>query len=82
MRIEYKYKVIQAYADDFLIFSDDKDKMNELVSSLSTLMRFGRINFSSEKCKVIINNPTDEIIPEITLPNEKSQKILIQACQK
>jgi hypothetical protein len=70
MGLEEKVKVVQAYVDDLLIFRDDKEHLNEHVAGITIFMSFARITFNPNKCKLIVNNFTKEIIPELTLPNE------------
>jgi hypothetical protein len=73
-------KVVQAYADDLLIFTESKENLNELASVLITFMEFTKISFNPSKCKLIINNPTGEIIPELTLPNEFGEEKVVEVC--
>jgi hypothetical protein len=66
-------KVVCIYANDLLIFSDDNEKLNTLVDATVEFINFPRININPEKSKLIIYNPTDIIVPELTVPNDKNE---------
>jgi hypothetical protein len=73
-------KIAQTYADDLLIFTESKENLNENVAALVTFMRFIKISFNTSKCKLIINNPKNEIITELTLPDEFGQEKVVKVC--
>jgi hypothetical protein len=62
MEVDEELKVVQAYTDYLLIFSDSKEKMNGHMEAITALMNFARISFNTEKCKLIVNNPINEIL--------------------
>jgi hypothetical protein len=49
-----KYMVVQAYADDLLIFADSREN---LLSATGDFMRYARITFNPSKCRIVVNNP-------------------------
>jgi hypothetical protein len=43
-------------------------------------MNFARISFNTEKCKLIVNNPINEILWELFRPDENQEQIQAQVC--
>jgi hypothetical protein len=76
-----EFKVIQAYADDLLIFSESKNNLNKLVDALDTFMRFAGIRFNPDKCKIIVNNASNQLITELTLPDEFNNQKVVEICE-
>jgi hypothetical protein len=73
-------KVIQAYADDLLVFADIRNHMNILVDRFEDFMKYEHINFNPNKCKILIHNPEKEMIVQVQLPNEKGELQDIGIC--
>jgi hypothetical protein len=63
-------KVVQAYADDLLIFSDNRKNLNVFTETVCDFMKFARINFNPEKCRVIVYNPAKELLSPFFLLDE------------
>jgi hypothetical protein len=76
-----KIRVIQAYADDLLVFSENKEDLNQIVSALTTYMSFAGICFNPDKCKLIVNNASNDFVAELTLPNEFGQEQVVERCE-
>jgi hypothetical protein len=64
-----KRKVIQAYADDLLIFSDTRYHLNQLVEALIQFMGYVHINFNPKKCRILTHNAEKISIPPLFLPD-------------
>jgi hypothetical protein len=43
-------------------------------------MKFANINFNPDKCKLIINNPGNKLIPQLTLPDENGEEKQVEIC--
>jgi hypothetical protein len=63
-------KIIQAHADDLLIFSDIREHLNIWVDVLEDFMKYTHIHFNQKKCKLLIRNPEKGTIIPRQLPNE------------
>jgi hypothetical protein len=72
----YKYGhnksiVAQAYADDLLIFADSKKSLDNLLQATDVFMRYARITFNTDKCRIIVNNPSYHVISDTFLPDRR-----------
>jgi hypothetical protein len=75
-----KKKVIQAYADDLLIFSDTRDHLNQLVDALTQFMNYAQINFNPKKCRILVHNAEKIEIPPLFLPDAAGNQQTIEVC--
>jgi hypothetical protein len=73
-------KVVQSYADDLLIFSDNRQNLNILIDAVCDFMSFARISFNPEKCRIIVYNPSKELLSPVFLPNEERLLKEVQVC--
>jgi hypothetical protein len=48
-------KVVQAYADDLLIFTESRNNLNSIADAIVVFMKYAKINFNSDKCRLIIH---------------------------
>jgi hypothetical protein len=64
-----KRKIIQAYGDDFLVFTDTRDHLNTLVEGLIQFMGYAHISFNPKKCKILIHNADKNLIAPLSLPD-------------
>jgi hypothetical protein len=74
-------KVIQAYADDILIFSDSKRRLNDICDVVVSFMNYARILFNPDKCVLYVNNLDKEPIPDLTLPDENNNQKKVKICE-
>jgi hypothetical protein len=77
---ERRMKVAQVYADDHLIFRDDRGKLNNLVDELADSMKFAHINFNPDKWRIIEYNPNKEIEIPFSLSDEKNVQKVVRTC--
>jgi hypothetical protein len=73
-------KVVQAYADDLLIFTDNRENLNTLTEAVSYFMSFARIKFSPYKCRLIVYNPAKEMDIPLFLPDNNNEKKTVKIC--
>jgi hypothetical protein len=64
-----KRKVIQAYADDLLIFADTREHLNTLVERLILFVEHAHISINPKKCKILIHNAEKIMISPLYLPD-------------
>ena len=81
----YKYDgnksmVVQANADDFLIFADTRENLENLLRATGDFMRYARITFNPSKCRIVVNNPRHQMISDIFLPDKQGQMVQVQVC--
>jgi hypothetical protein len=72
--------VVQAYADDLLLFSDTKEHLNELIEELIQFMKYAHINFNPRKCRILIHNAEKLGIAPVVLPNAKGELEEVEEC--
>jgi hypothetical protein len=77
---DYKSKVIQAYADDLLIFADTKEHLNQLMEELTQFMNYAHINFNPRKCRILIHNAEKIQIAPTYLPNANGEMEEVEEC--
>jgi hypothetical protein len=77
---EGKRKVIQAYADDLLIFSGTIDHLNKLTEGLIQFMEYAHINFNPKKCKILIHNAEKVMILPLFLPDAEGNDQTVEEC--
>jgi hypothetical protein len=85
LECEYSYdrekrKVIQAYADDLLIFANTRDHSNTLVEGLIQFMEYAHISFNPKKSKILIHNAEKILIPPLSLPDANGTEQEVQGC--
>jgi hypothetical protein len=73
-------KVIQAYADDLLVYIDTREDMNTGLDGLEDLMKYAHINFNLKIFNLWIHNPEKETIRSVKLPNEKGERQDVGIC--
>jgi hypothetical protein len=54
-----------------LIFADSKEHLDSLLQATDDFMKYARIRFNPNKCKIIVNNPSHRIILDIFLPDKQ-----------
>jgi hypothetical protein len=73
-------KVIRAYADDLLIFTDTRDHLNTLVDGLIDFMKYAHINFNPRKCGMLIHNAGKIMIPLLLLSDANNIEQEVEVC--
>ncbi|GMO20760.1 MAG: hypothetical protein Ta2E_11940 [Mycoplasmoidaceae bacterium] len=63
----------QAYADDLLIYSKGNNEMKVLMKAVEDFMNYASIAFNPDKCKILVNNPSKELMESISLKDEEGQ---------
>jgi hypothetical protein len=66
--------MFQESAHNLLLFSHSKEKMKVLLDVIISFLNCGRITFNLDNFKLIINNPINKIIPELTFKNKRNEK--------
>jgi hypothetical protein len=66
---ELQTKIVQAYADDLLLFANSKENMNHLIDGVITYMNYAQININPDKCKFLVYNRNGEVDADFTLPH-------------
>jgi hypothetical protein len=82
----YKYGrnksiVALAYADDLLIFADSKENLDNVLRATDYFIKYAKITFNPDKCRIIVNNLSHHIISDTFLPDKQRQLIQVQVCQ-
>jgi hypothetical protein len=44
-------------------------------------MKYAKIHFNPDKCRLIVHNPTKSLIPELSLPDEHDYLIKLKTCE-
>jgi hypothetical protein len=72
--------VIQASADDILIFSDTIEHLNLLTDMLIDCVNYAHINFNPKKFKLLIHKTHKDTIVPIQLPDAKEDLTDMEIC--
>jgi hypothetical protein len=62
---------VQAYADDLLFFSNSRDNLSKLADGMISFMNYAQINLNPDKCRILVDDPYEEVPIQFTLPDEK-----------
>jgi hypothetical protein len=73
-------KVMQAYADDLLVFADTREHLKTLVEGLILFMEYTHIRFNPKKCKILIHNAEKITIPNLYLPDANGTEQVVEVC--
>jgi hypothetical protein len=76
-----KRKVVQAYADGLLIFTNTRENLNRLTDAISNFMSFAKIHFNPDKCKLIQYNPDKEMEVDLFLKDDKGNDKKVEVCK-
>jgi hypothetical protein len=66
-------RVVQAYADDLLIFTETRENLNKLTDAIADFMDYVQIHFNPDKCRIITHNDDKGIESELYLKDENGQ---------
>jgi hypothetical protein len=66
---ELQTKIVQAYADDLLLFANSKENMDHLIDGMITYMNYAQININPDKCKILVYDRSGEVNVDFTLPD-------------
>jgi hypothetical protein len=75
-----KPKVMQACADELLVFVNTREHLNKLVDGLIQFMEYAHINFNPKKCKILIRNAEKIVISSLFLPAENRMEQEMEVC--
>jgi hypothetical protein len=75
-----KRKVIQAYADDLLVFADTRDHLNTLVDGLIQFTEYAHIIFNPKKCKILIHKAEKILITPLSLQDANGTEQEVEVC--